>query len=513
MGTPAFAQASQVNAAYTSDPDTAPTTDWGQILVNPAGTQSFTDESVEVVANPQDPSMVKQLGERVGSNTNPTLVMDLSLHHALMFGRGFLRSAPKAPWGQMPLRPTAFGTGSITVSGAATLPAGTIIAVIGSAMGNDGIYTLGSGNNSTTLNVATNSFTAETVSPTGSVLVLIVGFEFTDGDLSINSSGHLASSSQSLTVFQLVPGHRVYFRASDDNGSFPDGAGIAEGLHYATVAIAPTTNLITLKDRTFDIAAVSSTGRTIRLYFGICYRNVPFGHTDYIVVPSWWLEKVDPHVGAAGASVYSYAEAAVLNSLSLAFAGEQKIEATLAFMAAGFDGENEAADRLSGASSAYIPVGTALFHAACASTVVFRVVANDDDTELVGQVTSGTFSIANNVTLTPTVGGCRKSISFGDIDPMLSGLQIMYEDAAQRRAVTSRRICRAEILMKNANGGIAIDMPTGRLTGGGLSYPENSAIMMDASFTPHGDPTNGNLVCAINVLGYLPTVDPSATET
>lgn len=509
----AYAQASQVNAAYTSDPDTAPTTDWQQLLVNPGGTQNFHEEANEVVANPQDPSMVKQLGERVGGNTNPSLAMDWSKLVAYTFGRGFLRSAPKAPWGQMPLRPTAFGTATITVSGAATLPAGTIISVTGSAKGNDGIYTLESGNNATTLNVPSGSFTAETVSPTGSVLVEIVGFEFTSGDLSINSSGHLASSSQDLTVFQLVPGHTVYFRASDDSGSFPDGGGLDEGMHYATVAIAPTTNLITLKDRTFPIATVSGTGRTVRLYFGACFRNVPFGHSDYINTPAFWLELIDPSVGAAGASVYSYAEAAIVNTLTLALTAEQKIESTLAFMAGGFSGENEAADRLSGASSAYRPVGTALFHTACNSMLVFRVVANDTDTEIVGQATQGTFTINNNVTMTPFLSGCRKTPSFGDIDPSLTGMQIMYEDAAQRRAITNRTICRAELLMKNANGGIAINMPTGRLTGGNKDYPENGAVMLNADFVPHGDPTNGNLVCCINVLGYLPTVDPSATET
>lgn len=513
MGTPAYAQASQVNAAYTSDPDTAPTTDWQQLLVNPGGTQNFTEEEIDIVANPQDPSMVKQLGERVGVSANPSLTMDWSTLAAYTFGRGLLRSQPKAPWGQMPLRPTAFGTGSITVSGAATLPAGTIIAVIGSSLGNDGVYTLESGSNATTLNVPANSFTAETVSPTGSVLVVICGFEFTSGDLDISAAGHFTTSSQALTAFQLVPGHRVYFRASDDNGSFPDGGGLDEGLHYATVAADPTTNLMTLKDRSFPVASVDGTGRTVRLYFGVCFRNVPFGHTDYIVVPSWWLELIDPSVGAAGASVYSYTEAAVLNNVSIPIAGEQKLEATFAFMGAGFDGENEAADRLSGASSAYRPVGTAVFHAACASMLVFRVVANDDDTEIVGQATAGTFSIAHNVTMTPFISGCRRVPTFGDIDPSLSGLSIMYEDADQRRAITNRRICRAEMLMKNANGAIAIDMPTGRLTGGNKDYPENGAVMLNASFMPHGDPTNGNLVCAVNVLGYLPTVDPSATET
>jgi hypothetical protein len=513
MGTPAFAQASQVNAAYASDPDVAPTTGWQQLLVNPGGTQNFTEEAVEVVANPQDPSMVKQLGERVGGNTNPTLVMDWSKLVAHTFGRSLLRSAPKAPWGQSPLRPTAFVDGggsadSITVAGAATLPAGTIIVVLGSQF-NDGLYVLGSGSNATTLNVPTGTFVAETVSPTGSVLVEIVGFEFTTADLSVNSSGNIASSSQALTAFALEPGHRVYFRASSHATSLPSGGGVDAGLHYATIASTVTTNLMTLKDRTFPVAAISGTGKTVRLYFGTLFRNVPFGHADYLITPAMWLELIDPQVGAAGASVYSYAEKAVLNNISMGFSGESKIEATLAFMCGGFDGENEAADRISGASTAFRPVGTSLFHTACSSMLVWRIVANDDDTELVGAITAGTFSIAHNVSMTPLIGECLKSVAFGDIDPSLTGLSWPYEDAEQRRAITSRRICRAEMLMWNGNGAIAIDMPTGRLTGGNKDYPENSAINVNASFVPHGDPLNGNIVCAINVLGYIPTADPS----
>ncbi|HVH39231.1 MAG TPA: hypothetical protein VM764_04330 [Gemmatimonadaceae bacterium] len=509
-----FAQASQVNAAYASTPGTAPTTDWQQILVNPSGTQNFHSEQVEVVANPQDPSMVKQLGEQVGENAAPTLVVDWSKDVAYLFGRGFLRSAPKYPWSQAPLRPTAFTTSAITVSGAETLPAGTIIKVTGAAnAGNNGVFTLESGSNATTLNVPASSFTAETVSPAGSVLVEVVGFEFSSGDLNINSDGDLTTSSQDVTVFDLVPGHRVYFRASDDTGSFPD-ASLTEGLHYATIEAAPTTNLLQLKHRTFSAAAVSGTGRTVRLYFGACFRNVPFGHADYIREPAWWLELVDPSVGAADADVYSYATSSVLNSLSLSLGVETKIEATLSFMARKIDGYNESADRLAGASSAYRPLQTALYHTMCASMLAFRVVKVSDETEVIGEVNTATFAINHNVMMRKAIGGCgAEGAIFGDIDPGLTGMSIFFEDADQARAISDRTIVRAEMLMKNAQGAIAIDMPTGRLTGGAKTYPENGAVMLDANFVPHGDPLNSNVVCAINVLGHIPTADPSATET
>lgn len=507
-----FAQASQVNAAYTSDPETAPTAEWQQLLVNPGGTQNFHPEFVEVVANPQDPSMVKQLGTHVGENASPTLVMDWSQLAAMTFARGLLRSVPKAPWGQMPLRPTAFGTATITVSGAVTLPAGTIIQVIGSQY-NDGIYTLESGNNATTLNAPAASFTAETVSPAGSVQVRIVGFEFTSGDLAISAAGHLTTSSQDVTVFALVAGHQVYFRVSDDTGSFPD-ATLDEGLHYGTIAVAPTTNLLTLKDQTFPASAVASTGRTVRLYFGICLRNVPWGHADFLREPAYWLELIDTSVGAADADVYSYADASVLNSISLGISTNQKIEATLGFMARRIDEMNEAADRLAGASTAYRPLATGLFHAQCESMLVFRVVANVAGTELIGQVETGTFSINHNVSMKPAIGSCGNVIvTLGDIDPMLSGMSVFFDDAAKVRAIRSQTICRGELLMKNANGAIAINIPTARLTGGARTYPENSPVMLDMSLTPHGDPLNANIVCAINILGYLPTVDPSASET
>lgn len=511
-----FAQASQVNSAYTATAGTAPTTGWQQQLVNPGGTQNFHPEFVEVTANPQDPSMVKQLGTQVGENANPSLVLDWSKLVAYSFAHGLLRSTPKYPWGQAPLRPTAFGTGSITVSGAATLPANTIIRVTGSANGNDGIYTLESGSDSTTLNVPASSFTAETVSPTGSVLVEIVGFQFTSGDLDIDASGDLTTSSQDVTVFALVPGHRVYFRVSDDNGSFPD-ASLDEGLHYATIESAPSTNLLPLKHRTFPIAAVDGTGRTVRLYFGGCIRNVPFGHADFIREPAYWLEVVDPSVGAAGASTYTYAESAVVTGLNLPIATETKLEATLNFMARTIDEYNESADRISGPSSAFRPLQTALYHTQCAQMLVFRIVNNTDDSELIGEggeVESGTFSIAHNPTAIKGVGGCgTSSIVLGDIDPMLSGMNIHFDDADKARAIRSQTICRAEMLMNNGDGAIAIDMPTGRLTGGAKDYPENSPVMINMNFVPHGDPIHGNIVCAINILGYLPTVDPSASET
>ncbi len=514
-----FAQAHQVSAAFASDPETAPTTGWQQLLVNPSGTQNFHAEDVDVVANPQDPSMVKQLGEKVGENINPTLVMNWSKDVAYLFGPGLLRSQPKHPWGQAPLRPTAFVDGggsedSITVAGAVTLPAGAIIHVTGAKNAqNNGTFTLEAGSGATTLKAPTGSFVAEVVDPTGSVLVEVVGFEFSDSDLDLDASGNLVTASQDLTVFGLVPGHRVYFRVSDDAGSFPD-ATLAEGLHYATVAASPTTHELKLKHRTFSAAAVSGADRTVRLYFGTCYRNVPFGHTDYIYEPAWWLENTDPSVGAANASVYSYAEAAVINSISLGLSVETEIEATIAFMARRFDGYNETADRLTGASSAYRPLQTSLFHTMCASMLAFRVVGVADDVEIIGEVNAATFAINHNVKMRKAIRGCgAEGAIFGDIDPSLSGMSIYFEDANQARAISTRKIVRAEMLMKNLQGAIAIDLPTGRLTGGGKTYPENDAVMLDATFVPHGDPTNENVVCCVNVLGYIPTSDPSATET
>lgn len=512
-----FAQASQVNAAYTATPGTAPTTGWQQLLVNPSGTQNFHPEFVEVVANPQDPSMVKQLGEQVGENAAPALVVDWSWMIALTFAYGLLRSAPKAPWGQMPLRPTSFNDNgvsadSITVSGAATLPSGTLIEVLGSKY-NDGVYKLGASSNATTLNVPSGSFVAETVSPTGSVIVRIIGFEFSDADLSVNSSGHLASSSQDLTVFGLVPGSKVLFRASANAHSFPTGGGVDEGLHYAYVAETVTTNLIQLKNRTFPTAAISGTGKTIRLYFGICLRNVPFGHADHVREPAHWLELVDPSVGAADATTYTYAESAVLSTLTMPLATEQKIEATLNFMARKIDEFNESADRLAGASAAYAPTGSAQFHTQCASMLAFRVVVNEDDTELIspsGEVQSGTFTISHNPSPVKGIGGCGTSqIVLGDIDVGLTGMSVHFDSAEKARAIRARTICRAEMLMKSASGSISIDLPTGRLTGGSRDFPENAPVMINMNFVPHGDTTNANVICAINLLGWIPTEDPA----
>jgi hypothetical protein len=353
------------------------------------------------------------------------------------------------------------------------------------------------------------------VSPAGSVLVEVVGFEFTSGDLNIDSDGNLTTSTKDATAFQLVAGHQGFFRASDDSGSFPD-AMLDEGLHYFTVAATPTANKIVTTDRSFPAAAVSGTGRTVRLYFGTCYRNVPFGHADFIREPAWWLELIDPGVGIANADVYSYMQDAVLNSISLGLGVETKIEATLAFVARRFEGYKEASDRRTGASSAYRPLQTALFHTMCESMIVFRVLKVADDSELIGagEVNSGTFTIAHNAQAVKGVGGCgASSIVLGDIDVSLTGMAIQFSDANQARAIMDSTVVRAEMIMRNGQGAIGISLPRGRLTGGAKTYPENGPVSLDASFVAHGDPTIGNMVCAINVLGYIPTNDPSATET
>jgi hypothetical protein len=504
--TTAKAEATQLLVARESALGTAPSSGWLTVQPNPSGIQGFSPEYVDVARDPLSTFATDEKGDHVGLKANPVLVHDLNIDLAHIFAEGWLRSDTKVPGdeGLEIYRPTAVVDGggsedSFTVAASGDLANGTLVVARGFVnSANNGLFLLSGTPTDTAIKTATATLVAETVSPTGSATVEVCGVQGGTADIVMNASGYLTSTVLDFTTLNLVVGHRIKI-GDGSNAAYGFATAACNG--WATVKTTPTANLIELKWHSFTPAADAGTGKTIRLFFGRCLRNVALDHADYLE-PSWHFEKEDLGVGTANASVFTYAEGSVINTVSISLPLQSKVEVTTNFVGMDITDPVLAASRVSGPSSAFVPVATDLFDT---SNDLFEIgiYDADDQSTLVAEVNSATITFNHGVTpreQLATFGAA--GMIFGKIRPSAS-TEIYYERATVPTAIRDNTTCRFAAAMKNGQGAIRFDLPTITLRGGAMTYAANSPVMINLEMPAHRDPTT-NIVAICNVMPYVP---------
>lgn len=484
---------------------TAPSSGWAQFQPNPGGLAGTAPELVSINRDPLSKLATDEKGDHVGLNVNVTLTHDLNKDFVDMFGDGFLRSVAKVPGDEpttMVYRPSAAADGggsqdSFTVSADGDLANGLIVVSRGFAnSANNGIFVLEGTSGSTAIKVPTATLVAETVSPAGSATVEVCGVQGTSGDIAMNSSGHLTSSSLDFTTLGLVDGHRIKIGGSTAGTQFATAA--LNG--WATVSGTPTANLITLKWHSFAVSADTGTSKTIQLFFGRCYRNVAIDHADYRE-PSWHAEVEDIGPGTANASVFTYLEGLYPDSFQIAMPVQSKIVVTASFKGMNIEDPVLSASRVSGPSSAYPPVATELFDTS--NDLIECRVLDTSNNEVIASINSFTLTFqhtANPRTQLATFGAA--GMKFGKI--RVSGqMEIYYEDDAVPVGIRANTTYRTEAIMKNGQAGIVLDIPAHTLRGGQKTYAANEPVMMALDLPAHRDSLT-NQVGIVNLLPYVP---------
>jgi hypothetical protein len=497
--TTAKAEAAQVLISRESTLGTAPSSAWMQLQPNPGGIQGWQPEYVDVNRDPLSKLATMEKGEHVGLNASLTLVHDLNKDLMDNFAEGFVRSAAKVPGnkGLAIYRPTACTSTDYTVAASGDLTAGLLIFARGFATAaNNGLKVVGSSSTATAIKA---TLTAETVSPTGSATVEVCGVQGASGDITLNASGNLTSTTLNFTTLNLTAGvSKIKTGGSTAATQFATAA--YNG--WATVDTIAA-NLITLKWRTWTVSSADlGTGKTIQIFFGRAYRNVSIDHADYLE-PSWHGELEDSGVGTANASTFTYAKGLTLNSVSLNIPVESKIEATLGFLGTDVAAPVLTASRVTGPSTAWVPLATELFDTTN-DIKSCKIVVAADDTSLVAEINSLTLTINHGVTARKQLAtfGAAGMI-FGKNVPAASA-EIYYERSTVPDAIRANTTCRLETILRNDSGAITIDLPAVRLAGGAKTYAANSPVMMSLELPAHRDPLT-NIVQIINVMPYVYT--------
>lgn len=223
--------------------------------------------------------------------------------------------------------------------------------------------------------------------------------------------------------------------------------------------------------------ATSDGSETVDVLFGKFARNVPVtadaDDTRYLE-RTYQFEASYPGLGSAGATEYEYAVGNFGNELTLNVPLANKATCTFAFI--GTNSDDITASRKTGASAAISPLRTTAVNT---STNV-PVIATD----VVSSVSdicfkSLTFTILNNVSPEKCLGTLGAVfVNAGVFEFNIEG-QMAFTSKAIVNAIKNNTTVTFHYVFRNSDGGVAIDVPEMKLSGGGREFPVDQTVLVN----------------------------------
>jgi hypothetical protein len=482
--------------------------------LEPNSISSFGTTVTKSSRSPITKMRVRRKGAIDDADSPMEFEADVTLTQLRVFAEGFLFA--RAIGGDAYL-PSAATTTVYTVAALSAAQAGrltygasaakSLLYAIGWAnSANNGLKVLGASptTGGTTLTVSGN--VAETVAAGQMAEVNVAGVRGAAGDLKINSSGNLTSIVLDFTTLGLGVGQVIHVGGTSVTNQFFNPANIG---FTRIAAIAAHTLTLVKRDATFVTDDGTSTGSggtplSIDILFGQFVRNVSPDHADYQEI-SFQFELASPNLLAGNLTGYEYAVGNWADSLSVSIPLGGKATFTL-----GFVGKTSTVTptntRATNAANALYGTQTAAFGS---STDLARMRVQDvDETGLTTDFKSASFTIGNNVQGEKVLGTLGpKYLSAGDLECDVEH-QMLFTNAAVVTRIRGNTNVGFDFVLRNGDGAVSFDLPTGTLSGGKRSYPANQSVLMDATFVGHQEDVYG-YTCGIS---FFPVVPAGAVQ-
>ncbi len=491
-------------------PGTAPSTLWTQLQPNPGGIQNFEPVFDTVERDPLSKYFSDEKGDNVGLRAEPKIVHDWNKDLMDLVATSMFRTNAKHPGGTALsfFRPTVVVDGggsddSYTVAASGDLAAGRLIFARGfgttaaQIAANNGLKVVVA-STGTAIKVATASLVAEASAPANATID-VVGVRGASADIVLTSGGNLTSTLLDFTTLNLVRGMAIIIGGEATANRFAEYSQTTPLVAY--VAATPTANLITLEQHNFTVASGGAgTAKLIDLYFGRYFQNRPGDDADYIE-PTLHAELEDIDAGTSGTvPTYTYLEGLALKTIELNAPLKSKIVATIAFCGLNIEDPVLTASRVSGPSTAFAPLATALFDT---STDLEDVRLVDANGALIAEINSWKLTIDNNVKPREVQGtfGAVDHI-YGKFRPRVT-MEAYFNDKDQTVALRDNRDMQWRCFIGNHQGGFCLRMPYAALRGGSKAYAANEAVMLSCEIPGFRDPAT-NVVASMTVFGFVP---------
>lgn len=354
---------------------------------------------------------------------------------------------------------------------------------------NNGIFVLGAvvAGGATSITV-TGGAVAETPGATRDVELAVAGVRGAAGDLEIDSNGDLISTALDFTTLGLNVGQWIHVGGIDITNRF------FNDVNYGFARIAAiAANKITLERRGATFVAddgtdtgAGGTALAIDILFGQWVRNVPVGHADYLEI-STQFELESPGLGSGGADMYEYAMGNYHDTVSISIPLTEKATVTYGFV--GTDTTDPTASRATNAADAKLPSETAAFGT---SSDLARLVAHKvDETGITTDFKSMTVTLSNNVSPEKVLGNLgARYMNAGNFEADIE-TQVLFTDPAVPAAVRANTTLGLYFALRNEEGGVLCDFPSGTFDGGNREFPVNQTVLMNTTFAGFEDPALG----------------------
>lgn len=508
-------EAVTVRGAPEATRGTSPTSNWQELQVDTGGVQGFQRSYTDVERDIHSVNATLEKGDHVAYTVSPQIVHDMNKEFVDLVMSAVYRCNPKhlGGTGVSKFRPTVVVDGaasndSFTVAADGDLPDGMLIYVRGAGdSDNDGLWVTAGTSTDTAIKVATGSLTAEADTPDDMTLD-VVGFQGAAGDLELDASGNLTSTSLDFTTLGLVVGMWLYLPSSDEATAMGDSKYAMSNTAYTGYAriTAVAAHEVTLERQTWTVgSATTESTSTVRVFApSRFYRNWPLDDTTNYDAETLSFEKEDIKPGVSADTRYTYVAGCGANTLTVASPLNSKITATLALVGMTATTPQTSADRKSGPSDAYEPLedATALVDA---QNDIEKVRLGDSNGAMLDQFEEWTYTHGNNITPKGVQGTFGAAdLNFGKFNDSVS-FQGYYSDSDVIDAVDENRDgCWFDVLTRNHQFGWLIDCPNVGVRNPNTVYAGNRPVMLTGDLVAFRDPTDG-IQASMSVFGYLPT--------
>ncbi|MCP4341366.1 MAG: hypothetical protein GY799_21425 [Desulfobulbaceae bacterium] len=449
----------------------------------------LSDEGAKVTQKARQPvnaSLMEQEGAVSDLDSGVEFQTDLTLSAYRDFNQAIFSAANKA---QAAFDPTAVTSSGYTVASGGALAENTLVyARDYQSSTNNGLKVVGSG--STATNIAVTGLVADS-SPAIAAKVDVAGVQGATGDIELDSSGNLTSTTLDFTTLGLFAGQSIYIGGSETATKFATAG-------YTGLARirAISTNLLTLDKRDWTVgAADTGTGKTIQIFIGSFIRNVPWTHADF-VDESFTFEV--EFAGMTSGTDYEYPNGNKLNTASFELPLSDNAGLTYSFI--GMDTPESTETQATG-NRLYPYQKGAL---GTTSDFARLVIKNGEDmTDFSTVFKSLSFEVNRNVS-------AEKGLAnLGAVDMNIGLMQVtgsgsvIFNDPNIVKAARKNTTITLDFCLNNSDGALHFDIPSCKFGSTNKSFPVAESVLLDVEITTQED-TYFGYVLSCTDYPYLP---------
>lgn len=392
------------------------------------------------------------------------------------FLEGFMYSSAV---GAATFAPTAVTSTGYTVPSGGALDANTIIHATGfTTAANNGTKLVGA--SSTSTEIKASGLTAE-ASPPSNATVEVAGVRASTGDLQIDASGDLTSSTLDLSALGLSVGQVIHVGGVSAASQFANAANTG----FARIT-AIASGKLTLDKKATTYVTDTGSGKTIEILFGRFVRNVATNHADYLE-RYFMFEAAYADLESGPADAYEYAKDNLCNEMTFNLPLTEK--ATLDFTFVGTDTDIPTTTRKTGASSAIAPLHVEGY--GTSSDIARLRITKVDETGLTTDFKTMSLSINNNASMEKVIGTLGGKYANNGIFEVNVEATSLFTDIAVPTAIRNNETVTMDFSVKNSDGGVFVDIPSLVLEGGDKEFPRNESVTINIPGLAFKDETLG----------------------